>query len=106
MASEWKRDGATVYALNARGVNRWSFNVQEGFDDDDKRIGEDERLAIAIKAAAAPALFEALTEILGPLNVCSDNPNVRDDVCLPIEMTMGELRKARAALALVSETSL
>lgn len=49
--------------------------------------------------AAAPCLLEALVEILGPLNACSDNPNVRDDACLPIDMTMGELRKARAAIA-------
>lgn len=49
--------------------------------------------------AAAPELLEALVEILGPLNVCCDNPNVRDDQCLPVDMTMGELRKARAAIA-------
>src|SRR3546814_13811156 len=45
--------------------------------------------------AAAPELLEALVGILGPLNVCSDNSNVRDDVCLPIDMTMGDLRKSR-----------
>jgi len=45
------------------------------------------------------ALLEALGDILGPLNVCSDNPHVRDDETLPIDMTMGELRKARAAIA-------
>lgn len=43
-------------------------------------------------------LAEALKEILGPLNVCSDNANVRDDEILPVDMTMGELRRARAAL--------
>lgn len=48
---------------------------------------------------SAPDLLEALVEILGPLNVCSDNQNVSDDVCLPVDMTMGELRKARAAIA-------
>ena len=49
--------------------------------------------------AAAPDLLEALVDILGPLNICSDNSNVRDDECLPVDMTMGELRKARAAIA-------
>lgn len=44
-------------------------------------------------------LLEALREILGPLNVCSDNHNVRDDQILPVDITMGELRKARAAIA-------
>lgn len=49
--------------------------------------------------AAAPDLLEALQDILGPLNACSDNANVRDDIVLPVDMTMGELRKARAALS-------
>lgn len=41
----------------------------------------------------------ALTEIVGSLNVCSDNPNVPDDFLVPVDITMGELRKARAAIA-------
>lgn len=48
---------------------------------------------------AAPDLLAALTEILGPLNICSDNRHVRDDECVLIDITMGELRKARAAIA-------
>lgn len=55
-------------------------------------------------ASAAPELLAALVEILGPLNVCSDNLNVRDDACLPIDMTMGELRRARAAIAKATHT--
>lgn len=58
-----------------------------------------EKLANAHLIAAAPELLEALVEILGPLNVCSDNPNIRDDTSLPIDLTMGEMRKARAAIA-------
>ena len=49
--------------------------------------------------AAAPDLLASLVEILGPLNVCTDNPNVRDDQVLPVDMTMGELRRARAAIS-------
>lgn len=60
---------------------------------------QDTRRANARLIAAAPDLLAALLEILGPLNVCSDNQNVRDDECLPVDMTMGELRKARAAIA-------
>lgn len=55
--------------------------------------------------AAAPDLLEALLEILGPLNVCSDNPNVRDDQLLPIDITMGELRKAGAAITKARRTT-
>ncbi|WP_161626250.1 hypothetical protein [Sphingobium baderi] len=77
-------------------------------------LGDDMRIAVvqwspgdmqaesdanACLIAAAPDLLAALVEILGPLNVCSDNKNVPDDTCLPIDMTMGELRKARAAIA-------
>jgi hypothetical protein len=41
----------------------------------------------------------ALTAIVGSLSVASDNPNVPDDFLVPIDITMGELRKARAAIA-------
>lgn len=43
-------------------------------------------------------LREALFEIVGPLNVCSDNPNVPDDTLIAVDITMGEIRKARSAL--------
>lgn len=49
--------------------------------------------------AAAPAMLEALDEIVGPMKVDHDNPNIPDDAVLPIDMTMGELRRARAAIA-------
>jgi hypothetical protein len=49
--------------------------------------------------SAAPELLEALLAILGPLNVCSDNKHVRDEEVLPLDITMGELRAARAAIA-------
>lgn len=59
----------------------------------------DEVAANAALFSAAPDLLEALREILGPLNVCSNNRHVRDDQCLPIDITVGELRKARNAIA-------
>lgn len=58
--------------------------------------------------APAPSIdsmapLAALTAIVGSLNVCSDNPNVTDDFLVPIDITMGELRKARAAIASAKE---
>lgn len=61
--------------------------------------GDNEAEANARLIAAAPDLLAALVEILGPLNVCSDNANVRDETMLPIDITMGEIRRARAAIA-------
>lgn len=46
----------------------------------------------------SPDALATLTSIFGSLNVCSDNPNVPDDFLVPIDITMGELRKARAAI--------
>lgn len=57
-----------------------------------------EERALALVNAEIERLREALFEIVGPLNVCSDNPNVPDDTLLEVDRTMGEIRKARAAL--------
>lgn len=48
----WMRDGCTVYALGDDGCNLWSFHVQtyRGLDVEH----------VAIQAAAAPALVDAL----------------------------------------------
>lgn len=54
--------------------------------------------ANATLIAAAPDMAEALADIIPP-NLCTTNPNVRDDVIVPMEVTMGELRKIAAALA-------
>ncbi|KQP02499.1 hypothetical protein ASF45_20820 [Pseudorhodoferax sp. Leaf265] len=47
--------GATVYALNIDGVNRWSAQVQPGFDDNDQRVSDAECQTIARRMAAALA---------------------------------------------------
>lgn len=49
--------------------------------------------------AAAPDLLNALEEALGLRLVGTSNPNIHDDQILPVEVTMGELRRARAAIA-------
>jgi len=48
--------------------------------------------------AAAPDLLETLKGCL-PKNVCLTNRNVRDDVIVPIDVTMGELRQIAAVVA-------
>jgi hypothetical protein len=47
---------------------------------------------------AAPDLLDALIDILGSLNVASRNPNIPDDTIVPVDMTMGEIRKGLAAI--------
>lgn len=48
--------------------------------------------------AAAPNLLEALEEMT-PRGIDSDNANIPDDLIIPVDMIMGEIRRARAALA-------
>jgi len=48
--------------------------------------------------AAAPDLLEVAKSML-PANVCITNPNVRDDTIIPLDVTIGELRKIAAAIA-------
>lgn len=45
--------GATVYLLNADGVNRWVAQVQPGRTDDDQRVTDEECEAVAQRIAAA-----------------------------------------------------
>lgn len=42
MSSPIMRAGATVYQLNDRGVNLWSFQVQPGFNDDGDRTSNEQ----------------------------------------------------------------
>jgi hypothetical protein len=48
--------------------------------------------------AAAPELYEALADTL-PRNVCLTNGSVGDETIIPLECTMGELRRISQLLA-------
>ena len=48
--------------------------------------------------AAAPDLFEALESLI-PGRLCGENWNLSDSEHVPIDITFGELRAARTALA-------
>lgn len=52
----------------------------------------------AALAAAAPELLAACLEAI-PANLCLDNPNIPDDQVIPLDFTMGELRRIAAAVA-------
>jgi Lar family restriction alleviation protein len=45
---------------------------------------------------------EVVSDLL-PRGVCWDNPNIPDNTVIPVDMTMGEIRKARNALAQVGQ---
>lgn len=91
-AGQWE-----VVPLNQHGpyAIRMAYNAEQKFYG----VRQIHHEADAKLIAAAPDLLSAMLEILGPLNVCSDNHHVRDDEVLPLDMTMGELRQARAAIA-------
>ena len=57
-----------------------------------------ELLANAHVIAAAPDLLSVARTML-PENLCLTNPNVRDETVVPLEVTMGELRKIAAVVA-------
>ncbi|ALC13807.1 hypothetical protein LH20_17760 [Sphingopyxis sp. 113P3] len=48
--------------------------------------------------SAAPDLLRAAESMI-PTNLCLTNSNVRDDVVVPLECTMGDLRQVAAAIA-------
>lgn len=54
--------------------------------------------ADAYVIAAAPDLLSVARTML-PANLCLTNPNVRDETVVPLEVTMGELRKIAAVVA-------
>lgn len=48
--------------------------------------------------AAAPDLYEALSALI-PNNLCLTNDAWSDETIIPLDVTLGDLRKAAAALA-------
>jgi len=48
--------------------------------------------------AAAPDLLTVAMELM-PKNICVENTNVQDSQVLPVDVTMGELRRLAAAIA-------
>lgn len=68
---EWQRDGATVYALNIEGTNRFVAQVQGGWSTQGRnRTDVEEVEANARLIAAAPDLLEALRDALCALECC------------------------------------
>lgn len=64
----------------------------------EKPIYRPQRDANAQLMATAPELLAVAEEML-PANLCLTNSNVRDDVVVPLECTMGDLRKIAAVIA-------
>lgn len=60
--------------------------------------GMDMRAANARLIAAAPDLLAVACEML-PRNLCLTNPNIGDDTVIPLDVTMGDLRKIAAAIS-------
>lgn len=86
--------------LECRGDN--CIIARISFDNRDEELGES-NMADAVRIVTAvnshDALLEALKGLM-PTNLCADNPNVPDDTIIPVDLTYGELRAARAAIQL------
>lgn len=61
------------------------------------RIGDPEGEVILRLILSAPDLLAAARLAL-PSGVCLTNPNVPDDIIIPVDFTMGELRQIAAAI--------
>lgn len=73
----WFLEGATVYALNEQGTNRFTALVQPGFSfqgtgQHSSRTTEEEVLANAHLFKAAPLMLAALENVIEPIGNCSD----------------------------------
>lgn len=66
--------------------------------------GQCERQATELTTLRAEneLMREVVSDLL-PRGVCWDNPNIPDNTVIPVDMTMGEIRKARNALAQVAK---
>lgn len=94
----WLAEGADVFgdhnivlpasANDCRAVAAVVSNMRE----------PSEVAANAFLVAGAPDLLAVAREML-PRNLCLTNPNVPDDTVVPLECTMGDLRKVAAAIA-------
>lgn len=66
---------------------------QKGFDDGLEAACE----AVKKPDALMNELLAALAE-LAPTNISTSNPNIADSMVVPCDVTIGELRRARAAI--------
>lgn len=60
---------------------------------------QDTAWAVLSSAADASDRLIAACQELDPKGVCTTNRNIRDDMVVPLTVTMGELRRFRTALA-------
>ena len=85
-----------AYGVSAKGASgyRTPVVVWRGI----ARSASTEGQANARLIAAAPELLEALRGLM-PIGVCLTNRNVPDDMVIPCDITVGELRVAAAAIS-------
>jgi len=71
----------------------------EGFVCNICAVGDDARHnRIANLITAAPEMYEAIADFM-PKNIEVNNSNIPDDLVVPLNVTMGELRRLHAALS-------
>lgn len=86
-------DGDSLVIHEGSSENRICFMAMPG------KLGDFEKIkANAHLIAAAPDLLEACRRAL-PANVDTNNKNIPDDLVIPLDVAMGELRMLKAAIA-------
>lgn len=92
-------DGATAYVLNADGMNRWTAQVQPGYNDAGKRVSDAECQSIARRIAAALAGPGTASAPLSPDEFCRVTTALLDHVGEPLADKVVEILTAPGAAA-------
>lgn len=100
---EWsiRTNDFTFQIVSADGIyvasTSWHNSIRKPYPLKPEAKANVRRIVTAVNSH--DALLEALKGLM-PTNLCADNPNVPDDTIIPVDLTYGELRAARAAIQL------
>ncbi|WP_299010023.1 hypothetical protein [uncultured Caulobacter sp.] len=95
--ARWTADQFAENDLRERRMVFARFSARDG-GRSRQLVAMCERPEDASLVAAAPDLLSACQSVI-PKNLATDNRNIPDDQIIPLDFTMGELRRIAAAIA-------